>query len=83
MNLNTFNFNLFAGLLKFELKNPNIPGKWLAIMGVGAFITSLIAFVAMAWFSLWAINTLFSLDITVTLKNIIIAAVLIAIIRQR
>lgn len=80
--INTFNFNLFAGLLKFELKNPNMPHKWIIALVIAAVVTGLIAYLVMGQFSLWAINTLFSLEIAYTLKNTIIAAILIAIIRQ-
>lgn len=80
--INTFNFKLFAGLIKFELKNPNFSGKTMIMLSIIAFITGWIAYCGFSFLFLFGINHLFNTSISYTIENIFITAILIAIVRE-
>lgn len=80
MLYSTMKLNLFAGILKFELKNVELSGTAFLALMVITVITSIAAYLALGWFSLWAINYIFDMSIDYAFGKVATAGVMLYVI---
>lgn len=80
MLYSTINLNLFAGILKFELKNVELSGAAFMALMVITVLTNIAMYLALGRFSLWAINYIFDMSIDYAFGKVVVAGLMLYVI---